>query len=92
MAKGGDKVLMAAVATAVKSSGSFAVVVGEPGTRENPLVPLDVAAQRMACSVKTVRRLIYRGVFPGAQRGASGRLCVPELEVLSYLRGLRGEK
>ncbi len=63
-------------------------IVSEPGTRENPFVPLAAVARRLGVSRKTVRRMVHeRGLFPGARR-VEGRVCIPEQEVRAYVRDL----
>jgi predicted DNA-binding transcriptional regulator AlpA len=57
----------------------------EPGTKANPLLPLSTVARRIGHSKRSVRRLLREGAFPGAQR-VGAKLCVPELEVLAFLR------
>jgi predicted site-specific integrase-resolvase len=60
----------------------------EAGTKSNPLLPLAVVGKRIGQSTKTVRRLLQREEFPNVQ-WSGGKLCVPEQDVLSYLRRQR---
>jgi excisionase family DNA binding protein len=81
--------MQTAAAKRDEAVGGVAVaIVPEPGTRENPFVPLAAVAHRLGVSRRTVRRMVYeRGLFPGARR-VEGRLCIPEEELRAYVRDL----
>lgn len=64
------------------------VVVPEPGSKANPLLPLATVGKRIGQSKTSVRRLLRRGAFPNAQ-WSGGKLAVPEQDVLAYLRQQR---
>ncbi|ACL65484.1 DNA binding domain protein, excisionase family [Anaeromyxobacter dehalogenans 2CP-1] len=56
----------------------------EPGTK-GPLLPMAAVARRLGVSKKTVARRIRAGELLGGQR-VGGKVCLPEAEVLAYLR------
>lgn len=64
------------------------VEVPEPGSKANPLLPLATVGKRIGQSKKSVQRLLRRGAFPNVQ-WSGGKLCVPEQDVLAYLRQQR---